>query len=124
MGVRKYQPQSYIDYMMRKIGMNIKHLRFENDLDACAGWYVISNTVMEKYCTYRYRVEDIDRDYPELFQHLGLTIPSELPSIPTDTNTGNAHEQHRPPVNVNWEMIEAKSSYFNELKEMSKRYGY
>jgi hypothetical protein len=76
----------------------------------------------DKVCKARYKVEDFDIIYPEVFKLLGLPIPKELPDIKKSVNSRKTDSRYRP---LSWKDLEkADWGLTNEIMAMSCYYGY
>jgi len=81
-------------------------------------WLVL-NSHIEQYADYRYRVEDIDTEWPKLCNMIGIKN-QPIPNIPRNTHTRKGHFRA-----LSWHELEFRDNELTKyIKEMAVRYGY
>jgi hypothetical protein len=85
------------------------------------GWLHF-NRFIERHAIYRFKIEDLGSTYPELFDVLGLPIPSRLPAISKEINTRKDTEYYE---EVSLESLkETYPELMGEVLDLANKYGY
>lgn len=76
----------------------------------------------DKKSSWRFRIENLDNVYPELFSRLGLEAPEELPDVPRDVHTAKGHRNYK---QFTWEDLYRRDEELaDKIFSLAKEYGY
>jgi len=84
-------------------------------------WYYYCKEADRK-SSWRFRIENLDNVYPELFERLGLKAPDQLPKIPKDVHTAKARSDYR---QLTWgDLFQRDEVLAEKIRLLAKEYGY
>lgn len=86
-----------------------------------AKYYYYWNKMAEKKAEWTYRIEDIEKVFPEMEERLGVTLDKKaLKSVPKDTHTRGKREP------CTWQELKnvLEPEFYQKLVKMAIRYGY
>lgn len=94
-------------------------IKLEQIMWSWVNWCTAADAISE----YRYKIEDFDEIYPEVFKKLGIAPPNPLPDIPKDTNSwvdnGNHIEE------VTWDMLyDLNPILAAQVNNLAEEYNY
>ena len=90
-------------------------------------WYMYDKELV-KARDWWFRIEDLDEEYPKLFEKLGLEVPKKLPELPKTLNTRRKWKgDDKLPAykKLTWKDLEKTDEYLaNKIRKAAKKYGY
>ena len=83
------------------------------------------NEAIEKLAQWRYRIEDIDKVYPELCEKLKAKPLDKVPDVPRNFNTRKPKHPFFKQGYSTWEELEEiDKELYDRIREKGKKYGY